>query len=67
MLLQVQSFFLKLYNNIEISFRLLGNWDKYSKMFDKCGKNIKTFIAYIVQYCCNDVELLDEIPILLKN
>lgn len=31
-------------------------------MFDKCGKNIVTIVTYIVQYCCNDVDRIDELP-----
>lgn len=35
-----------------------ANYDR----FDKCGKNIVTIVTYIVQYCCNDVDRIDELP-----
>ncbi|MCI8321369.1 MAG: hypothetical protein HFH02_09890 [Dorea sp.] len=44
------------------------NWIKSAKLFDKCGKNIKTIVTYIVQYCCNDVDRIDELPnLFLEN
>ena len=44
------------------------NWIKSAQLFDKCGKNIETIVTYVVQYCCNDVDRIDELPnLFLKN
>ena len=44
------------------------NWIESAQLFDKCGKNIETIVTYVVQYCCNDVNRIDEIPnLFLKN
>lgn len=37
------------------------NWLKSAELFDKCGKNIETIVTYVVQYCCNDVDRIDEL------
>lgn len=44
------------------------NWIESAQLFDKCGKNIETIVTYVVQYCCNDVDRIDELPnLFLKN
>lgn len=44
------------------------NWLKSAELFDKCGKNIETIVTYVVQYCCNDVDRIDELPnLFLEN
>jgi len=44
------------------------NWIKAAELFDKCGKNIETIVTYVVQYCCNDVDRIDEFPdLFLQN
>ena len=44
------------------------NWLKSAELFDKCGKNIETIVTYIVQYCCNKVDRIDELPnLFLEN
>lgn len=44
------------------------HWVKSAQLFDKCGKNIETIVAYIVQYCCSGVDRIDEIPnLFLEN
>ncbi len=44
------------------------NWLKSAELFNKCGKNIETIVTYIVQYCCNKVYRIDELPnLFLEN
>lgn len=44
------------------------NLIKAAELFDKCGKNIETIVTYVVQYCCNDVDRIDELPdLFLQN
>lgn len=44
------------------------NWLKSAELFNKCGKNIETIVTYIVQYCCNKVDRIDELPnLFLEN
>lgn len=44
------------------------NWEKAAELFDKCAKNIETIVAHIIQYCCNGVDKIDEIPgLFLEN
>lgn len=38
------------------------SWIKSAELFDKCGKNIETIVTCVVQYCCNDVGRIDELP-----
>ena len=38
------------------------NWIKSAELFDRCEKNIETIVAYVVQYCCNEVDRIDELP-----
>ena len=44
------------------------NWIKSAELFEKCGKNIESIVAHIVEYCCNGVDRMDEVPqLFLEN
>lgn len=44
------------------------NWLKSAELFDKCGKNIEAIVTHIVQYCCDDIDRIDEVPnLFLEN
>lgn len=36
------------------------NWIKSAELFDNCGKNIETIVAYIVEYCCNGKQIVHD-------
>lgn len=44
------------------------NWIKAAELFDNCGKNIETIVAYIVEYCCNGIDRMDKVShLFLEN
>lgn len=44
------------------------NWIKAAELFDKCGDNIEKIVSYIMKYCCDGIDEMNEASSLfLKN
>ena len=37
------------------------NWIKSAELFEKCANNIEMIVSYIIKYCCDGIDEMNEV------